>query len=258
MTINLLSSPDVIDSGQVSPAHIAIILDGNNRWAKKNGCYGVEGHRRGAKTLKNVVKVCSRLPALQVLTVFAFSSENWRRPPEEVQGLMSLFWDALQQEVPELIANGIRLQFIGDFSAFSERIQLEMAKAEDLTRENLNLTLVVAINYGGRWDIVQAVKRITDLVVSGDISASTIDEKLFERYISLSNFPPVDLCIRTGGEQRISNFLLWQVAYSELYFTDVLWPDFDQKKLEEAIFWFSQRQRRFGRTGDQISQLQKN
>jgi undecaprenyl diphosphate synthase len=252
MTTDLLSSPDIADAPSAGPRHIAIILDGNNRWAKKRGLHGVEGHRQGAITLKNIVKTCAMAAEIEALTVFAFSSENWRRPEEEVQALMALFWEALQKEVPELAENGVCLKFIGDFSPFNERIRAEMQKAEQLTSSNRRLTLVVAINYGGRWDIVHAAKQIAQLVEVGEYTSMQIDEKLFDRFISLSSLPGVDLCIRTGGEKRVSNFLLWQIAYSELYFTDVLWPDFDHAVLHQALLWFSQRQRRFGRTQDQV------
>jgi undecaprenyl diphosphate synthase len=255
MTTDLLSSPDIVDASSAGPRHIAVILDGNNRWAKKRGLQGVEGHRQGAITLKNIVKACAAIDQVEVLTVFAFSSENWRRPEEEVQALMMLFWEALQKEVPELAENGVCLKFIGDFSPFNDRIRAEMRKAEQLTAENRRLTLVVAINYGGRWDIVQAAKKIAQMVEAGEYTAAEIDEKLFDRFTSLSDFPNVDLCIRSGGEKRVSNFLLWQIAYSELYFTDVLWPDFDQTVLNQALLWFSQRQRRFGRTQDQVSEM---
>ena len=255
MTTDLLSSPDITDALPSVPKHIAIILDGNNRWAKKRGLHGVEGHRQGAITLKNIVKACAVAAEVDVLTVFAFSSENWRRPEEEVQALMTLFWEALQKEVPELAENGVCLKFIGDFSPFNDRIRAEMHKAEQLTSGNHRLTLVVAINYSGRWDIVQAAKQIAQMVEVGEYTAAQIDEKLFDQFTSLSDLPSVDLCIRSGGEKRVSNFLLWQIAYSELYFTDVLWPDFDQAILDQALLWFSQRQRRFGRTQDQILEM---
>jgi undecaprenyl diphosphate synthase len=255
MATDFLSSPDIIDTFSNGPKHIAIILDGNNRWAKKRGLHGVEGHRQGAITLKNIVKACAVAAEVEVLTVFAFSSENWRRPEEEVQALMTLFWEALQKEVPELAENGVCLKFIGDFSPFNDRICAEMHKAQQLTSENHRLTLVVAINYGGRWDVVQAAKKIARMVETGECTADQVDEKLFDRFISLSDLPSVDLCIRTGGEKRVSNFLLWQIAYSELYFTDILWPDFDQTVLDQALLWFSQRQRRFGRTQEQILEM---
>ncbi len=229
------------------PKHIAIIMDGNGRWAKRRLMPRVAGHRKGVETLRDVIRACAERGVAH-LTVFAFSSENWRRPQEEVTLLMELFMRALENEVTRLHENNIRFRLIGDLSGFSERIQTLIRDAEALTRNNTSLTFTVAANYGGRWDIVQAVKK---LMVAG-VAADDIDEAALAQQLSLSDAPEPDLFIRTGGEKRISNFLMWQLAYTELYFTDTLWPDFNAKALDGAIASYRTRERRFGRTSEQV------
>lgn len=229
------------------PRHIAIIMDGNGRWAKRRLMPRVAGHRKGVEALRGVIRACAER-GVSHLTVFAFSSENWRRPQEEVTLLMELFMRALENEVARLHENDIRFRVIGDLSGFSERIQALIRDAEALTRNNTRLTFTVAANYGGRWDIVQAVKRLMESGVAPD----AVNEALLAQQLSVADAPEPDLFIRTGGEQRISNFLLWQLAYTELHFTDALWPDFDAKTLDAAITSYRARERRFGRTSDQV------
>ncbi|OYW37021.1 MAG: di-trans,poly-cis-decaprenylcistransferase [Hydrogenophilales bacterium 12-61-10] len=229
------------------PRHIAIIMDGNGRWAKRRLLPRVAGHRKGVETLRDVIRACADRGVAH-LTVFAFSSENWRRPQEEVTLLMELFMRALENEVTRLHENNIRFRLIGDLSGFSERIQTLIRDAEALTSNNTRLTFTVAANYGGRWDIVQAVKKL----MSVGLAADDIDEAALAQQLSLSDAPEPDLFIRTGGEKRISNFLMWQLAYTELYFTDALWPDFNAKALDEAIESYRTRERRFGRTSEQV------
>jgi undecaprenyl diphosphate synthase len=229
------------------PRHVAIIMDGNGRWAKRRLMPRVAGHRKGVEALRGVIRACAER-GIAHLTVFAFSSENWRRPQEEVTLLMELFMRALENEVARLHENGIRFRVIGDLSGFSERIQTLIREAEALTRNNTRLSFTVAANYGGRWDVVQAVRK---LVASG-AAPEDIDEVALAQHLSLADVPEPDLFIRTGGEQRISNFLLWQLASTELYFTDALWPDFDAAALDEAIVSYRARERRFGRTSEQV------
>ncbi|MBW8371592.1 MAG: isoprenyl transferase [Thiobacillus sp.] len=229
------------------PRHIAIIMDGNGRWAKRRLMPRVAGHRKGVEALRGVIRACAER-GVSHLTVFAFSSENWRRPQEEVTLLMELFMRALENEVARLHENNIRFRVIGDLSGFSERIQALIRDAEALTRNNTRLTFTVAANYGGRWDIVQAVKK---LMASG-LAVEDVNEATLVRQLSMADMPEPDLFIRTGGEQRISNFLLWQLAYTELYFTEALWPDFDAVSLDEAIASYRARERRFGRTSEQV------
>jgi undecaprenyl diphosphate synthase len=229
------------------PRHIAIIMDGNGRWAKRRLMPRVAGHRKGVEALRGVIRACAER-GVSNLTVFAFSSENWRRPQEEVTLLMELFMRALENEVARLHENGIRFRVIGDLAGFSERIQVLIRDAEVLTRDNTRLTFTVAANYGGRWDIVQAMKKL----MAEGVSADDVDEAALARQLSIADMPEPDLFIRTGGEQRISNFLLWQLAYTELYFTEALWPDFDPAALDEAIASYRTRERRFGRTSEQV------
>lgn len=243
--MKLPSSP-AADHADV-PRHIAIIMDGNGRWAKRRLMPRVAGHRKGVEALRGVIRACAER-GISHLTVFAFSSENWRRPQEEVTLLMELFMRALENEVAKLHENGIRFRVIGDLSGFSERIQTLIRDAQTLTRNNTRLTFTVAANYGGRWDIVQAVKK---LLASG-ASPEQVDEGALARHLSMADEPEPDLFIRTGGEQRVSNFLLWQLAYTELYFTEALWPDFDAKQLEAALASYRARERRFGRTSEQV------
>jgi undecaprenyl diphosphate synthase len=236
-----------IPAGTDVPRHIAIIMDGNGRWAKRRLMPRVAGHRKGVEALRGVIRACAER-GVSHLTVFAFSSENWRRPQEEVTLLMELFMRALENEVARLHENEIRFRVIGDLSGFSERIQALIRDAEALTCNNTRLTFTVAANYGGRWDIVQAVKK---LMATGT-AAEDVNEAALAQQLSMAEVPEPDLFIRTGGEQRISNFLLWQLAYAELYFTDALWPDFDSAALDEAIASYRNRERRFGRTSEQV------
>jgi undecaprenyl diphosphate synthase len=241
------STRSIPETGDV-PRHIAIIMDGNGRWAKKRFLPRIAGHKRGVETVRNTVKACSEL-GVEYLTLFAFSSENWRRPAEEVSFLMQLFMLALEQEVAKLHKNNIRLKIIGDRSRFDGKLVDMISRAELLTQNNTGLTLTIAANYGGRWDLVQATHRMIE--VNPDL-ALTFREEDLEPYLSTNYAPEPDLFIRTGGEQRISNFLLWQLAYAELYFTDTLWPDFNTLALKRAIKSFHQRERRFGRTSEQL------
>jgi undecaprenyl diphosphate synthase len=222
-------------------------MDGNGRWAKRRLMPRVAGHRKGVEALRGVIRACAER-GVSHLTVFAFSSENWRRPQEEVTLLMELFMRALENEVARLHENGIRFRVIGDLSGFSGRIQALIRDAEALTRNNSRLTFTVAANYGGRWDILQAVKKL----MAAGVTAEALDEAALAQQLSMAEAPEPDLFIRTGGEQRISNFLLWQLAYTELYFTDALWPDFDAAALDEAIASYRSRERRFGRTSEQV------
>jgi undecaprenyl diphosphate synthase len=234
------------------PRHIAIVMDGNGRWAKARHRPRSFGHNAGRKALREVVEGCLR-QGVEALTVFAFSSENWQRPQDEVGALMELFLRALDKEVDELHGHGVRMRFIGDLSAFDASLRQRMNQAMALTAGNDKLHLNVAVNYGGRWDVVQAARKAAEAVARGEFRADEIDEKLLGHWMSLSDLPPLDLFIRTGGELRISNFLLWQVAYAELYFTDTLWPDFDQACLRQAIEDYARRERRFGLTGEQVA-----
>ncbi|EGV35711.1 isoprenyl transferase [Neisseria weaveri] len=227
------------------PRHIAVIMDGNGRWAKKRFMPRIMGHKRGLDALEKMVRRCAEL-GVQYLTVFAFSTENWRRPEEEVSFLMGLFLQALQKQVGRLHENNMRLKVLGSRERFNEEIRRGIEQAEALTANNTGLTLAIAADYGGRWDILQAVNK---LVRAGE---TEITEEKLGRYLMLSEAPEPDLFIRTGGETRISNFLLWQLAYSELYFTDTLWPDFDSEALDKAIMSYQTRERRFGRTSEQL------
>lgn len=246
----MVSSIDISASGTL-PKHVAIIMDGNNRWAKKRFMPGVAGHKAGVKSVRAVVEMSARL-GIEALTLFAFSSENWRRPPEEVSALMELFTGALERQVQKLYKNNIRLRVIGDLSAFSARIQQLIAQAQQLTEANTGLNLVIAANYGGQWDIVQASKQLFQQVQQGKLTLEEITEQHFHQYITLADLPPPDLVIRTGGEQRLSNFILWQAAYAELLFSDVLWPDYDEQEYQQALTAYTQRVRRFGRTDGQL------
>ncbi len=234
------------------PRHIAIIMDGNGRWAKKRFLPRVAGHRRGVETVRDSVKYCLA-HGVEYLTLFAFSSENWRRPEEEVTLLMQLFVRALQQEVSKLDKNGVRLRVIGDLSRFDSELRSLISASEEKTRQNDKLTLTIAANYGGRWDILQAVNRMA--AECGDRHANWTEDDLAP-FLSMSYAPEPDLFIRTGGEERVSNFLLWQLAYSEFYFTDTLWPEFDSTAFDAAIASYQKRERRFGRTSEQL--LEKN
>ena len=237
------------------PEHVAIIMDGNGRWARRRHLPRIAGHRAGVEAVRGVVKACVR-KGIRVLTLFAFSSENWRRPETEVSLLMDLLLTSLKREVNSLHKNNVRLTFIGDRSAFHGSLSSAMVEAEALTAGNTGLTLVVAVNYGGRWDVVQAAQRVARMVADGRLRAEDVNAGTIESLLSLRGVPEPDLFVRTGGEQRISNLLLWHLAYTELYFTDTLWPDFDDRAFDDALASFARRQRRFGLTGEQIEQVQ--
>jgi undecaprenyl diphosphate synthase len=241
------STLEVTDARRV-PRHVAIIMDGNGRWAKQRFLPRVAGHRKGGEAVRTAVRSCIDR-GVEFLTLFAFSSENWRRPADEVSFLMQLFIRALEQEVEKLHENGVCFRVIGDLDRFEPRINQLVREAEALTAANRRLTMTVAANYGGRWDIVQAVNRL--LRDRPDLAAG-FGERDLTPYLALNYAPEPDLFIRTGGEQRVSNFLLWQLAYTELYFTDLLWPDFDAAALDRAIVSYQQRERRFGRTSEQL------
>ncbi|UZJ45848.1 polyprenyl diphosphate synthase [Marinimicrobium sp. C6131] len=230
--------------------HIAIIMDGNNRWAKQRGLSGVAGHKVGAERIRDIMTACQEL-GIEVLTLFAFSSENWKRPKKEVEALMSLFQWYLKQEVKELRKKNVRLRVVGNRERFSPSLQKAIAEAEAMTGQG-NTTLVIAADYGGRWDIAQAARQLSEKVAAGALDPADIDEFTLHRYTCLGDLPDPDLLIRTGGEVRISNFLLWQSAYAELYFSKLLWPDFGADELKAAAEDFYQRQRRFGQTADQL------
>lgn len=230
--------------------HVAIIMDGNNRWAKQRGMAGVSGHKVGVERIRDVMAACQDI-GVEVLTVFAFSSENWRRPPVEVEALMALFLLYLKNEAKALKKKGVALRVIGNRERFSHSIQKAIAAAEELTRGG-KTTLVIAADYGGRWDIAEAAKKLLAQVTAGELDSAAITEDSLHEHTCLADLPPLDLLIRTGGEVRISNFLLWQCAYAELFFSDKLWPDFDGNELKKAASSFHERQRRFGMTGDQI------
>lgn len=234
------------------PKHVAIIMDGNNRWAKARKQPGVSGHKAGVEAVRSVVQTCVK-EGVEVLTLFAFSSENWRRPALEVGALMRLFLLALQREVRKLHKNNIRLRIIGDRSKFNDVLQENMAKAEALTKGNTGMTLVVAANYGGQWDIAQAVQGLAEQVARGELAASEITEEKIQSRLCVADLPLPDLMIRTAGEHRISNFMLWQLAYSEYYFSELFWPDFREREMIEALDAYSHRKRRFGQTDEQVS-----
>ena len=233
------------------PRHVAVIMDGNGRWAKSRALPRIAGHRKGVERVRDLVTGGVER-GIKHLTLFAFSSENWRRPVQEVQLLMDLFLNALEHEIKKLHKNNVCFRVIGDVARFGEKITSHIRQAETLTRENQALTLTVAANYGGRWDIAQACAQLASRAVRGEIDPAAITEASIEPFLSLAGVPEPDLFIRTGGEQRISNFLLWQLAYTEMYFTPVLWPDFDRAQFEQALASYAGRQRRFGLTGDQI------
>ncbi|MEC9285628.1 MAG: polyprenyl diphosphate synthase [Pseudomonadota bacterium] len=238
--ISLTQSPALV------PRHVAIIMDGNHRWAKRKFLPGAAGHQAGARNVRHVAELCADL-GVEYLTLFAFSTENWNRPQREIDLLMRLMRGMLENDVEELHAKGVRLRIIGDRSKFSAEIQLLMARAEQVTRLNDRLYLTIAANYGGRWDIARAAREMAMAVERGELDPRSVDEDTFENYLSMRDLPHPDLCIRTGGDRRISNFLLWDLAYTELYFTDAYWPEFDEMLLESALSDYQGRQRRFGR-----------
>ena len=233
------------------PQHVAIILDGNGRWAERRNKNRYAGHRTGAQQVHNLVDTCVDLP-IKILTLFAFSSENWRRPTLEVKLLLNLFLLMLKREAKKMHADNVRLHVIGDTSIFPTKLQDSIAEVEELTRNNTALLLQIAANYGGRWDITQAVRKLATQVAEGTLQPDEIEEQHITQTLAFPDAPEPDLFIRTGGEIRISNFLLWQTAYTELYFTDTLWPDFDTQAFQLALASFAKRQRRFGRTGQQL------
>ena len=233
-----------------TPAHVAVVMDGNGRWARSRGMPRAAGHRAGVKTARAIVESCGER-GIGTLTLFAFSTENWRRPPSEVGALMKLMIEALDREVEELAQRGVRLRFIGDRAQLSGTIRGRMEQAEARTAGNDQMNLMIALAYGGRWDILQAARRLAIEVREGRLDPEDIDEHALESRMSLAGLPDPDLLIRTGGESRISNFLLWNLAYSELYFTDRLWPDFGASDLDDALAFYASRERRFGRTPGQ-------
>ena len=235
-----------VSSPAPPPRHIAIIMDGNGRWAKQHGLPRVIGHRRGATALRHVVRACVQRN-ISVLTVFAFSSENWFRPESEVKALMVLFAHSLRREVEKLHEAGVRLRFIGDRGRFDRALCQRMEAAEHLTAHNQRMTMAIAVNYGGRADVTQAARAVAQDVLAGRLTLEQVNEDALTAHLALADLPEPDLLIRSGGEQRISNFLLWQMAYTELYFTPTLWPDFRVDDLEQALAWFAARDRRFGR-----------
>lgn len=252
------SAPDLDSNSNTEiPRHVAIIMDGNNRWAKQRGLPGVEGHKQGARAVRDTVENCARA-GVKVLTVFAFSSENWRRPQDEVNALMELFLTALTDEVPDLHKNGIQLRFIGDLSAFAPHLREKMLQSVQTTANNARMVFAVAVNYGGQWDLANAARLLAEQVQKGTLAPEAITPELMQKHVALGDLPLPDLCIRTGGEHRISNFLLWQIAYAELYFTELYWPDFDNAALLQAFEDFRRRQRRFGRTSEQVEQVKQS
>jgi undecaprenyl diphosphate synthase len=241
-------------SAECLPKHVAVIMDGNGRWVKAKGKARVFGHKAGVEAVRKSVSTANRL-GVKVLTLFAFSSENWRRPEDEVSLLMELFMTVLTREVKRLHKNNIQLRIIGDKSGFSDRLQRKIASSEALTANNTGLVLNIAANYGGQWDILQATKKLAVQIAEQGLTASDITEDMLSSGMSTADLPDVDLMIRTSGECRISNFMLWQAAYAELYFTEQHWPDFDEESFANAIAWYVNRERRFGCTGEQIKAL---
>ena len=229
----------------VVPRHVAIIMDGNNRWAKRNNLSGPAGHRAGVEAVRNILRAC-RNHGVEVLTLFAFSSENWGRPLPEVRALLALLSRYLRSEVRELHKDGVRLRFIGERTRFSSRLQRLMQQSEHLTAGNTDATVVIAVDYGGQWDIAQVARKLATQVKEGTLQPEDINADMIDRNISVADLPRPDLCIRTGGDARISNFMLWQFAYSELYFTNTLWPDFGELEFARALADYSRRERRFG------------
>jgi len=238
------------------PRHVAVIMDGNGRWARSRMLPRPAGHRAGVDAVREVVENCGKA-GVEVLTLFAFSSENWRRPEEEVSLLMDLFLRTLEKESLRLHKNNVRIRMIGERERLNPRLRKQIARVEDLTAGNAGITLVIAASYGGRWDLVQAARTVAERVLAGDLDVSQISEELLTGQLSMADLPPPDLLIRTGGERRISNFLLWQLAYAELYFTDTLWPDFDAAELGLALDWFAGRERRYGQTPEQVERAHR-
>lgn len=242
---------DMVESNL--PQHIAIIMDGNGRWAKKRFMPRFAGHRAGIEAARQVVKSCVQ-KKIKVLTLFAFSSENWRRPEQEVSHLMELFLFGLEREVDTLHKNNIQLRFIGDRSRLNDKLREKLSDAEALTHENTGMVLVIAIDYGGQWDICTAVRQLAQKIETGELKSKEITAARIANYLSFADLPDPDLFIRTSGEMRLSNFMLWQLAYTELYFTETLWPDFNEKALDEALAHYANRERRYGYSSDQLTE----
>lgn len=236
------------------PQHIAIIMDGNGRWAKQRHLPRMLGHQEGVKAVRKVIKSCSE-KGIKALTLFAFSSENWQRPEQEVNYLMTLFLNTLKNEVDKLARNNVQLRMVGDLDRFKPPLRQWIDKSQALTAHNTGLQLIIAVNYSGQWDIVQAAQKLVDEAKQGTLIAENLTQEGFAKYLSLAHLPELDLLIRTSGEYRISNFLLWQLAYTELYFTDTLWPDFDEQALNKALHFYAQRERRFGCTSEQLAEI---
>jgi undecaprenyl diphosphate synthase len=235
------------------PEHIAIIMDGNGRWAKKLGLSRIFGHKSGVKAVRETVEICGEI-GVKYLTLYAFSMENWSRPSDEIEALMSLLIDSIVKETPELHKNNVRLRAIGNLASFPENVTAKLNQAIEFTSKNTGLTLTLALGYGSRWEITEAIRKIATKAAVGELEPESINENVIEQYLTTYNMPDPELIIRTSGEQRLSNFLLWQGAYSEFYFPDVLWPDFRKKDLLKAIDEYRKRERRFGKTGEQIKQ----
>ena len=235
------------------PRHIAIMMDGNGRWARYRGLPRIAGHKAGARTAYEVIKYVSK-KGIEVLTIFAFSLENQARPQTEVNFLMSLFLDSLQHNTDVLHKNNIRLRVIGDHQDFDRKLLTQICVSQRLTKNNIGLKLIIALNYSGRWDIVQATQRLGEKIQNGEVNPESVTTKLFQEYLCLSDLPDPDLLIRTSGEQRLSNFMLWQMAYTEIYFTSTYWPDFNANTLEQALLFYQMRQRRFGLTPEQVKE----
>ena len=240
-----------IDSGNL-PKHIAVIMDGNGRWAKRQGAARIFGHRNAIKAVREVTEGCAEL-GIQYLTLYAFSTENWNRPQYEVDALMTLLVHTIRDEIKTLMDNNVRLATIGHTESLPADCRRELQEAMTATEQNTGLTLILALSYSGRWEILEAVRQLTAEVQAGRLTAADIDETMFGKYLTTSNIPDPELMIRTSGEMRISNFMLWQLAYSELYMPDVLWPDFRKEHLHEAILNYQQRERRFGMTSEQVT-----
>jgi len=242
----------MINTNENIPQHVAIIMDGNGRWAENRGKSRVAGHKAGVESVRSSVSTARKL-GVKALTLFAFSSENWQRPEKEVNVLMDLFMFVLTREVKRLHKNDIRFKVIGDVSRFSNKLRKQITAAQELTEKNTGMLLSVAANYGGRWDITNAAKQLAVKVKDGSLSVDDIDEASLDRFTTLADVPDLDLLIRTGGDFRISNFLLWQAAYAEFYFSEVLWPDFNEDEFTKAVNSFDKRERRFGQTGEQVT-----
>ncbi len=242
-----------MNSKSSKPKHIIIIMDGNGRWAEQNGLLRSAGHKVGVKVLRNLIEHAVKLE-LTTITVYAFSRENWQRPKKEIELLLDLFISSLESEVKDLHENNIKLNFIGETDKFSKKLKKSMSESESLTSNNSKLTLNVALNYSGRWDIYNALLSIIDDMASKKITKNEINEELVNKKLSLADYDEPDLLIRTGGERRLSNYFLWQIAYTEMYFTDILWPDFNVDQFDLALDWYAKRQRRFGKTSEQIGE----